>query len=122
MRIKGITRIDKTVCIGISDNNIVINDRRIIISKSVKVSTELLHALTVDYAFHRLHEIDNRYSIYAIHQRRKATRRIMHDADTTHKIIDANYTCPLLLRGKPYAWNREIYDFKTEKFIEKNLK
>lgn len=116
MRIKGNVRIDKTMPIMV-DNNITINGIHIISSNTIKVTNELLHALVVDYAFHRLSRLDNIYSKYALISRRKTTRRIIHDADTMHKIIDSNYTCPLLSRGKPYSWNQEVYNFETNKFI-----
>lgn len=121
MRIKGNIRIDTSVIIGIG-YGITIHDTHIRDSNGIKITNEMIHAIVIDYAFYQLSRLNNIYSVYALVARRKATRRIMHNADKMHKIIDRDYNCPLLSRGKPYAWNQEVYDFETEKFIEKNLK
>lgn len=118
MRIKGKIRIDTpTVRVDIN-NGVFIKDYILLGSRDKKITNELLHAITVDYAFWRLAQIDQIYTVHDIVARRKATRRIIHDVDTMHNIIDQQYNCPLLLRGKPYAWNEEVYNFNQQKFIK----
>lgn len=115
MRMKGKIRINSVV-IGIG-NGISINNLHIRGSESRRITNELLHAIIIDYAFFVHSQTEKIYSIHDIINRRKATRRMMHNADIMHKVIDSQFNCPLLSRGKPYAWNHEVYNFETQKFI-----
>ena len=121
MRMKGNIRINP-VFIGIG-HGITINNQHVRGSESRRITSELLHAIIIDYAFYVHSQTDKIYSIHDIINRRKATRRMIHNAEVMHKVIDKVTTsrsgniCPLLLRGKPYAWNQEVYDFETQKFI-----
>ena len=115
MRMKGNIRINP-VFIGIG-HGITINNQHVRGSESRRITSELLHAIIIDYAFYVHSQTDKIYSIHDIINRRKATRRMIHNAEVMHKVIDSQFNCPLLSRGKPYAWNKEVYNFETQKFI-----
>ena len=115
MRMKGNIRINP-VFMGIG-HGIIINNQHIRGSELRRITNELLHAIVVDYSFFVHSQNDIIYSIHEIDSRRKATRRMIHNAEVMHKVIDREFNCPLLSRGKPYAWNEEVYDFSLQKFI-----
>ena len=115
MRMKGNIRINP-ITIGIG-NGITIGNLQVRGSETRRITNELLHAIVIDYAFYVHGQTDRIYSIHDITNLRKATRRMIHNADVMHKVIDREFNCPLLLRGKPYAWNKEVYDFSLQKFI-----
>lgn len=115
MRMKGNVRINP-ITIGIG-NGISINNQHLKGSESMRITNELLHAVIIDYSFHVHLQNDKIYSIHDITSRRKATRRMIHNAEVMHKVIDSQFKCPLLSRGKPYGWSQEVYNFQTQKFI-----
>lgn len=123
MRMQGGIRIDNIIGIEIRGGGIIEIDNKSGYHKVHcgfhRITNELLHALVVDYSFHQLQINDIRYSIHDIILRRKAIRRIIHNAEVMHKVIDREFNCPLLSRGKSYAWNKEVYDFTLNKFILK---
>ena len=115
MRMQGKIRINPVV-ISIG-NGITIGNLQVRGGESRRITNELLHAIVIDYAFF-IHAQNNKiYNIHDIINKRKATRRMIHNADMMHKVIDSQFNCPLLSRGKPYAWNKEVYDFSLQKFI-----
>ena len=115
MRMQGGIRINP-ITIGIG-NGVTIGNLQVKGSEARRITNELLHAIVVDYSFHVHSQTEEIYSIHDIIDRRKATRRMIHNAEAMHKVIDSQFSCPLLLRGKPYAWNQEVYNFNLNKFI-----
>ena len=115
MRMQGKIRINP-ITIGIG-NGITIGNLQVRGSETRRITNELLHAIVTDYSFYVHAQTEKIYSIHDIISRRKATRRMIHNAEVMHKVIDSQYNCPLLSRGKSYPWNKEVYDFSLQKFI-----